>query len=182
MKHVKVLFLLNYEQDLVGPCICIYFQMLNLQLCKLFNVWEKWLIYWHSSPCMSKTLCRVTSELFKIYTSSMWRSTVAAAGCVLRGCSEWGGNGVWHVDSGVNPPGLLKRLLLEFNHPAILDTLWSWEGWLMSKQHTNCKHQLIQKVQSTLWMDECNPMMRKQNKLWKSNVKLFFPLSRLLFD
>lgn len=104
----------------------------------------------------------------------MWRSTVAAASWVLRGSSEWGGNGVWHVDSGVNPPGLLKRLLLEFNHPAILDTLWSWEGWLMSKQHANCKHQLIQKVQSTLRMDECNSMMRKQNKLWKSNVTLLF--------
>lgn len=116
---------------------------------------------------MSKALCRVTSKVFSIYTSSMWRSTLAAASWVLRGSSEWGGNGVWHVDSGVNPPGLFKRLLLEFNHPAILDTLWSWEGWLMSMQHINCKHQLIQKLQSTLWMDECNPMMRKLNKLWK---------------
>ena len=130
---------------------------------------------------MFKTLCRVISKVLTIYTSSMWRSTVAAAGWVLRGCSEWGGNGVWHVDSGVNPPGLLKRLLLEFNHPAILDTLWSWDGWLMSKQHANCKHHLILKVQSMPRMDECNPMMRKQNKLWNSNVTLFFPHLTPLF-
>lgn len=114
---------------------------------------------------MSKALCRVTSKVFLIYTSSTWRSTVAAAGRVLRGSSEWGGNGVWHVDSGVNPPGLLKRLLLEFNHPAILDTLWGWEGWLMSTQRTKRKHLLIQKLQSTRQMDECSPVMRKQNKL-----------------
>lgn len=125
-------------------------------------------IYWHIYPCVFKALCGVTSKVFLIYTSSVWRSTVAGAGRVLRGSSECEGNGVWHVDSGVNPFGLLKRLLLEFNHPAILDTLWSWEGWLMSRQHANYKHQLIQKLQSTLWMDECNPVIRERGgKLWK---------------
>lgn len=129
-------FIMMIKQKLNRMYLVVYFQMLILQQSKLIlhNIWEKWVIYWHSSPCMSKALCRVTSKVFSIYTSSTWRSTAAAAGRVLRGSSEWGGNGVWHVDSGVNPPGLLKRLLLEFNHPAILDTLWSREGWLMSMQ------------------------------------------------
>jgi len=141
------------------------FKILKFQQSKFDIIWRNG-SYWHHSLCMSKASCRVTSKVFLIYTSSLWRSTVAAAGWVLRGSSEWGGNGVWHVDSGVNPPGLLKRLLLEFNHPAILDTLWSRAGWLTSVQHTNCKHQLIQKLQSTLWMDDCNPMVRTRIKLF----------------
>ncbi len=147
--------------------------MLILQLDKLYNIWNKLVIYWHSSLSMSEALCRVTSKVLNLY-KPMWRSTVAAAARVLRGGSELGGNGVWHVDSGVNPSGLLKRLLLEFNHPAILDTLWSWGGKLMSTQHKNWKHQLIQELQSTLWMHGWKSMMRKQSEHWKSNFTLFF--------
>lgn len=180
MGHCFAYIQASYK-DLTGLCFCIYhdnqtktlhFQMLILQQSQLHNIYN--IIYWPSSPCMSKALCRVTSKVFLIYTSSMWRSTVAAASWVLRGSSEWGGNGVWHVDSGVNPPWLLKRLLLEFNHPAIEDTLWSWEGWLMSMQHTNYEHQLIQKLQYHFgWMIAIQWWGNRIS--FKKTVLLFFP-------
>lgn len=39
----------------------------------------------------------------------MCSSAEAVVGRVLRGCSEWEGNGVWHVDSGLNPLGPLQK-------------------------------------------------------------------------
>lgn len=78
MKHVKSLLL-----DSV-----FVFKMLKLQQSELLSVWEKCVIYWHTSSCMSKALRRVTSKDLTISTSSMWRSSETAAGWVLRGCSE----------------------------------------------------------------------------------------------
>lgn len=54
-------------------------------------------------------LTRVFKASCKGFWPSMCSSAEAVAAWVLRVCTEWGGNGVWHVDSGLNPLGLFRK-------------------------------------------------------------------------
>lgn len=81
-----------------------------------------------------------------------------------------------------NPPGLLKRLLLEFNHPAIPDTLGGWAGWW--DDWWACSTQTISVNSSR----SCNQRFGWMSAIqwWgnrisfeKSNLTLFFPLFTL---
>lgn len=61
--------------------------------------------YRHSQPRALKASCKDFSGC----ASCVRSSAEAAAARVLRVCSERGGNGVWHVDSGRNPLGLFRK-------------------------------------------------------------------------
>lgn len=182
--YLSLKYMQKYEQDLAAPFICIYHKpqknfliifvicqcfWMSMQQVELLNIWEKLVIYLHCSPCI--VCLRPYAGSHPRFCQHIQVQCGDLLGLRLVGCWEAAvseeemGSGM--LTQGENLPGLFKRLLLEFNHPAILDTLWSWEGRMMSKQHKNCKNQLIQKLQLTLWMDECNLMLKKQNNLWK---------------
>lgn len=141
----------------------LHFQMFMLNHINYITL-AKYAICGHSSWCISETLRRVTSKVFSIYKLHVELSFdqlgVERQHWVRR---KWG-LACWLRSK--SPRTSQKRLLLEFNRPAIVDTLWCWEGWL-SALHTNHERWFIQELQSTCWMDECDPTMRKQNKLWK---------------